>query len=215
MAFGAVLVLWRRGGVLGAGGDGPPAAGDPGGGVGRGGRGEAAAGLERWVPDPAERAFLAPRLGALLGVAEPGLGRDGAVRRVGGCSLSGWPRSCRWSWCSRSCNGPMTGCWISSSSYWIGRRRAPIFMLTLARPELSARREGWPAGRRGATWCSWSRSRMPAMRALLDGVVDGLPGMRADADRRTGGGRSVVRDRDGPRARGPRGAGRARRAAAC
>lgn len=33
------------------------------------------AGLERWVPDPPDRAFLAPRLGALLGVSEPGLGR--------------------------------------------------------------------------------------------------------------------------------------------
>ena len=32
--------------------------------------------LDRWVPDAADREFLAPRLGALLGVAEPGLGRE-------------------------------------------------------------------------------------------------------------------------------------------
>ena len=28
-----------------------------------------------WVPDPTDREFVSPRLGALLGVAEPGLGR--------------------------------------------------------------------------------------------------------------------------------------------
>ena len=39
-------------------------------------RAKLAAGLERWVPDPDEREFLAPRLGALLGIAEPGLGRE-------------------------------------------------------------------------------------------------------------------------------------------
>ncbi len=33
------------------------------------------AGLERWIPDPGDRDFLWPRLGVLLGVAEPGLGR--------------------------------------------------------------------------------------------------------------------------------------------
>src|SRR6185437_9751414 len=33
-------------------------------------------GLERWIPDATERAFLEPRLGALIGVAQPGLDRQ-------------------------------------------------------------------------------------------------------------------------------------------
>ena len=55
-----------------------------------------AAGLDRFVPDPGERAYVGVRLGRLLGVAVAGDGgeRAGAGRSCspgGGCSSSGWP----------------------------------------------------------------------------------------------------------------------------
>ncbi len=56
----------------------------------------------------------------------------------------------------------------------------PIFMVVLARLELAARREGWPAGRRGATTVRLEPLDDHAMRDLLAGLVEGLPGEAAD-----------------------------------
>ena len=53
---------------------------------------------------------------------------------------------------------------------------SPIFMLTLARPDFACGREGWPAGRRGATLLRARAARRPTRWAqLLDGLVEGLP----------------------------------------
>lgn len=51
----------------------------------------------------------------------------------------------------------------------------PIFMLTLARPELGAKHEGWPAGRRGTTLVTLEPLDEAAMCLLLSSVVDALP----------------------------------------
>jgi len=53
--------------------------------------------------------------------------------------------------------------------------QVPIFILTFARPELAEKREGWPAGRRGTTTVNLGPLDDQAVRALLEGVVDGLP----------------------------------------
>ena len=55
-----------------------------------------AAGLERWVEDPAERAFISLRLGILLGVAEPGPGTRGAVRRLAAVLRAAVRATSRW-----------------------------------------------------------------------------------------------------------------------
>ena len=132
------------------------------------------AGLERWVPDPADRDFLWPRLGVLLGVAEPGLGRTEL--------FAGWRLflerlaehmpvvlvfdDLQWA------DGGMLD-FIEHVLEWSAD--SPIFMLTLARPELAPGREGWPGGRRGATVLQLEPLDSETMGQLLDELVEGLP----------------------------------------
>jgi class 3 adenylate cyclase/tetratricopeptide (TPR) repeat protein len=133
-----------------------------------------AAGLDRWVPDPADREFLRPRLGALLGVADPRLGREElfAGWRLFFEQLAAYEpvtlvfEDMQWA-------SPGLLAFIEQLLDWSAA--SPIFMLTLARPELAASRAGWPAGRRGATTLQLEPLDDAAVRALLDGVVDGLP----------------------------------------
>ena len=132
------------------------------------------AGLDRWIPDAADREFLSPRLGALVGVAEPGLGREEL--------FAGWRlfferlaehqpvilvfEDLQWA------DAGLLD-FIEHLLEWSAA--SPIFVLTLSRPELAARPDGWPAGRRGAMFLVLERLDDGAMRALLDGLVEGLP----------------------------------------
>jgi class 3 adenylate cyclase/tetratricopeptide (TPR) repeat protein len=131
-------------------------------------------GLERWVPEPTDRTFVAPRLGALLGLAEPGLGRAEL--------FAGW----RMFFERLAAHEPVV--LVFEDLQWadegllefIGQlldwsASSPIFVLTLARPELGARHQGWPAGLRSATLLPLDPLDGGAIRALLAGVVDDLP----------------------------------------
>ena len=131
-------------------------------------------GLSEWVPDPADRAFVSPRLGALLGVAEPGLDRPEL--------FAGW----RLFFERLAAHEPVI--LVFEDMQWADQgllefieqlldwsTQVPIFILTLARPELAERREGWPAGRRGATIVPLEPLDDRAIDAMLSGVVDGLP----------------------------------------
>ena len=131
-------------------------------------------GLVEWVPDPADRVFVSPRLGALLGVAEPGLDRPEL--------FAGW----RLFFERLAAHEPVI--LVFEDMQWADQglldfidqlldwsTQVPIFILTLARPELAERREGWPAGRRGATIMPMEPLDDRAIRDLLTGVVDGLP----------------------------------------
>ncbi len=130
--------------------------------------------LDEWIEDPAERVFLSPRLGALLGVAEPGLGREEL--------FAGWrlfferlaahlPVAMVFEDLQWADDGLLD--FIDSLLDWSAS--SPIFILTLARPELAAGRSGWPAGRRGATMLMLEPLGDAPMRTLLDSLVDGLP----------------------------------------
>ena len=133
-----------------------------------------AAGLDRWVVDSRERAFLTPRLGALLGIAEPGLGREEL--------FAGWRlfferlaehepvvmvfEDLQW-----ADEGLLD--FIEHLLEWSATQR--IFILTLARHDLAERRAAWPAGRRGATLLQLEPLDDGAIGELLDRLVDGLP----------------------------------------
>ncbi|MDQ6818665.1 MAG: AAA family ATPase, partial [Actinomycetota bacterium] len=133
-----------------------------------------AAGLERWVSDPSDRQFLEPRLGALLGVAEPGIGREelfAAWRLFFERLAEHEPvvlvfEDLQWA------DGGLLD-FIEQLLDWSAA--SPIFILTLARPELRASRDGWPAGRRGATLVTLDPLSEDAMRELLADLVDDFP----------------------------------------
>ena len=54
-------------------------------------------------------------------------------------------------------------------------RNHPLFVITLARPELQDRHPGWGAGKRNLTSLALDPLSAEAMRALLDGLAPGLP----------------------------------------
>jgi class 3 adenylate cyclase/tetratricopeptide (TPR) repeat protein len=60
-------------------------------------------------------------------------------------------------------------------------RSIPLYIVTLARPELLDRRPGWEAGRRNFTSLYLEALPEDAMRALLAGLVPGLPESAARA----------------------------------
>ena len=136
-------------------------------------------GLERWVTDPQDRSFIWPRLGALLGVAEPGMDRDEL--------FAGW----RLFFERLAAHEPVA--LVFEDLQWadVGlldfiehlldwSADSPIFMLTLGRPEIAAASAGWPSGHRGATVVHLEPLSDQAMRDLLAGIVDGLPDRAAE-----------------------------------
>ncbi len=129
-----------------------------------------ATGLELWIDEPSERDFLRGRLGVLLGIAEPGASREEL--------FAGW----RLFFERLAEHEPVVMVFedmhwaddgvLDFTEYlldWSAQYR--IFIVTLARPELSERRPGWVAGRRGATALYLEPLRAPAMEQLLDSLA--------------------------------------------
>ena len=136
-------------------------------------------GLREWIADPAERAFLTPRLGVLLGIAEPGLDRAEL--------FAGW----RLLFERLAAHEPVI--LVFEDLQWADQglldfieqllewsTSVPILILTFARPELAHKRQGWPAGRRATTIVNLEPLDDAAMHELLAGVVDGLPRQASD-----------------------------------
>ncbi|MDP9319031.1 MAG: AAA family ATPase, partial [Actinomycetota bacterium] len=137
-----------------------------------------AAGLDRWLTDPDERQYVGPRLAQLLGVEydEPGatLGRDEL--------FAGW----RLFFERLAGTAPVVMVVEDLQHADVGlldflehlldwARGVPIFVLTLARPELQVRREGWGNGRRNTTTLTLDPLDEAALDALLEGLVPGMP----------------------------------------
>jgi class 3 adenylate cyclase/tetratricopeptide (TPR) repeat protein len=136
------------------------------------------AGIERWLANPDERAYVGPRLAQLLGVdysdAAPMLGREEL--------FAGW----RLFFERLAASGPVVMV-VEDLQYGdIGlldflehlldwARDVPIFVLTLARPELEGRRPGWGTGRRHSTALTLDPLVDAAMETLLDALVPGMP----------------------------------------
>ena len=132
------------------------------------------AGLEEWVPDAAEREFLATRIGPLVGLGEATLTRPDL--------FAGWRlfferlsdqlpvvmifEDVQW-----ADDGLLD--FIEHLLDWSAQR--PIFIVTLARPELSERRAAWPPARAGVTPLFLEPLTPDAVGILLDQLVAGLP----------------------------------------
>jgi len=134
-----------------------------------------AAMVNQYVPDAAERAWIAPRLEALLGVGEPVTGgheelfaawRTFFERLAAGGTVALVIEDLQW-----SDDGLLD--FLEHLLDWA--RTSPIFVLTLARPELLERRPGWGSDRRGAISMRLEPLSEPAIRELLTGIAPGLP----------------------------------------
>ena len=131
--------------------------------------------VARFVPDEAERGWIEGALLTLLGIGEtrPG-GSDqlfAAWRTFFERIAQGGPvvlvfEDLHWA-------DPGLLAFIDHLLEW--SREAPIFVATLARPELLDRRPDWGAGRRGLVSIALEPLADEAMRELLAGLVPGLP----------------------------------------
>ncbi len=136
--------------------------------------------LEQFVPDGAERAWLEPALLALLGFGD---------RAPDSTQLfAAW----RTFFERIAAQGPTVLVfedlqWADAAQLdfidhlveWT--RDVPIFVVSLARPELLERRAEWSAGRRGFASLALDPLRPEVMRELLEGLVPGLPDSAARA----------------------------------
>jgi class 3 adenylate cyclase/predicted ATPase len=140
--------------------------------------GKLAAGLDRFVADPGERAYVGARLGRLLGVAFPGahgaaLGREEL--------FAGW----RLFFERLSETGPVV-LLVEDAQYadsglldfldhlvdWVSDR--PVYVLVFARPELGQVRPEFGAGR-NRSMLTLDPLDAASMDALVDALVAGMP----------------------------------------
>ena len=131
--------------------------------------------LELHVPDVDERAWIEPRLLHLLGLAE----RTAPDRED---LFSAWRRFFE----RMAEQGPLV--MVFEDIHWADEglvafveylldwsRHHPIFVLTLARPEIADRHPGFPGSARSATTLALEPLDDDAMDELLTGLVPGLP----------------------------------------
>jgi len=131
--------------------------------------------VSRFVPDPAERRWIEPRLGRLLGLDDrPTTGQDD--------QFAAWRLFVE----RMSDVAPVILLfedlhWADSSlldfvDYLLEwSRNHPIFVLALSRPELAERRPTWGTGRRNFSSLYLEPLMPDAMEWLLAGLVPGLP----------------------------------------
>src|SRR5438094_929185 len=131
--------------------------------------------LEEYIADPEERAFVEPRLGQLLGLAEHE-GRDrqelfGAWRLFFERLSDTYPTVLAFEdmqWADASL--------LDFVEYLLDwSRNHPLLVVTLARPELLEKRPTWGAGRRSFTSLYLEPLPREAMEELLEGLVPALP----------------------------------------
>ena len=140
--------------------------------------------LEEHVPDAEERAFVEPRLAHLLGLTEHAA-RDkqdlfAAWRLFFERLADVYPTVLAFEdmqWADESLLD-----FVEYLLEW--SRNSPIFVVTLARPELADRRPTWGAGLRNFTSLYLEPLPREAMEQLLAGLVPGLPEQLARADPR-------------------------------
>ena len=127
------------------------------------------------VSDPEERRWIEPRLANLLGLEDaPGRDQEGLFAA--------------WRLFYERLSEEMPTVMVFEDLQWADTalldfveyllewsRDHPIFIITLARPELMDRRPTWGAGRRNFTSLFLESLALPEMEELLAGLVPGLP----------------------------------------
>ncbi len=134
----------------------------------------------RWVPDERERRWIEQALLALLGVGDPPAGGQDQL-------FSAW----RTFYERIAAEDPVV--MVFEDLQWADSgllafvdhlvewsRGVPIYVVTLARPELLETRPDWGAGKRNFTSLALEPLTTAAMRELLAGLVPGLPGDAAE-----------------------------------
>ena len=127
------------------------------------------------ILDPEERGSSSRGWRSCSGWASIRLATGRTCSLLGGCSSSVWPRA------TRRCSGFEDMQWADASlldfvEYLLDwSRSSPIFVVTLARPELLERRPTWGAGQRNFTSLYLEPLPQVAMEELLTGLVPGLP----------------------------------------
>jgi len=137
--------------------------------------GKLIASIEEHIPDEAERRFVAPRLGHLLGLEEGGAGDQENLFAA-----------CRIFFERIADEGPSV--MVFEDIHWADSalldfieylvewsRERPIFVVTLARPELAERRPNWGAGTRNFTSIFLEPLPAEQMGSLLSDPIPGLP----------------------------------------
>lgn len=131
--------------------------------------------IEEHIPDADERRFVRPRLGHLLGLEEGGVGDQENLFAA-----------CRIFFERIADRGPSI--MVFEDIHWADSalldfieylvewsRDRPIFVLTLARPELAERRPSWGAGTRNFTSIFLEPLDSDEMGSLLSDPIPGLP----------------------------------------
>ena len=140
--------------------------------------GKLAAGLDRFVPDPDERAYVGARLGRLLGIAVSGDGGGQLAREE---LYAGWRL-----FFERLAAVHTVVLLVEDAQYadsalldfldhlvdWV--RNLPVYVLVLARPELGQARPGFGAGRNRIT-LTLDPLDAASMDRLADALVPGIP----------------------------------------
>jgi class 3 adenylate cyclase/tetratricopeptide (TPR) repeat protein len=131
--------------------------------------------VARFVPDPAERRWIEPRLGQLLGLGDrPTTGQD--------------DQFAAWRLFVERMSDVAPVVLVFEDLHWADTslldfvdyllewsRGHPIFVLALSRPELAERRPTWGTGRRNFSSLYLEPLTSEAMEQLLAGLVPGLP----------------------------------------
>jgi len=140
--------------------------------------GKLAAGLDRFVPDPAERAYIGVRLGRLLGVTAAG---DGGAALSRPELFAGWRL-----FFERLAAVQPVILLVEDAQYadaglldFLGHlidwaRDLPVYVLVFARPELGQARPGFGAGRNRST-LTLDPLDAASMDRLVDALVPGMP----------------------------------------
>jgi class 3 adenylate cyclase/tetratricopeptide (TPR) repeat protein len=136
-------------------------------------RAKAAETVARWVPDEAERRWIEPALLTLLGFE-----RGGSSEQLFAAWRTFFERI--------AADGTVT--MVFEDLHWADSgtldfidhllewsKSVPIFVVTLARPELLEKRPDWGAGKRNFVSLSVEPLPEPAMRKLLAGLVPAFP----------------------------------------
>jgi len=133
------------------------------------------AALDEYLPDAAERAWVEPRLAHLLGLEEgvPGDQENlfSAWRILFERLADKWPTILVFEDLHWADAGLLD--FLEYLLDW--SRDHPLFVLALARPEFSDKRPGWGSGRRSFSSLYLESLSTTSMRALLAGLVPGLP----------------------------------------